>query len=174
MDPAGATVREPEDVLARLSIRQYLPLKPHQLRAGLIGGSDDAGTDLGLLPLRNRSDYPRFRTVFGNLLRLSHLRQDDLKELFFRVFDPAFRQRQVRLAADFAESYRLVRRQKRELDSLQAAEADARAFLADHMERTGVRTDLASLWARSPGRGQLRKPGHRHGPGPGARESGVP
>jgi len=139
-------LREPEVVLARLALKGYRVLEPRELRAALIGDGLDNVPPLGLLPLRNRSDYERFRTLFGNLLRLAHLRQDDLKRLFVDAHAADFRQPEIRLAADFAQSYRTVQRQKREVDALTEIEADARLYLQRHQSLRDTCAALVGQW----------------------------
>lgn len=71
VDPESQRLREPEAVLARLALKGYRALEPRELRTALIGDGADGTPALGLLPLRNRSDYERFRTLFLHLLRLA-------------------------------------------------------------------------------------------------------
>ena len=146
VDAQSQRLREPEEVLARLALKGYRALEPRELRAALIGDGIDNLPPLGLLPLRNRGDYDRFRTLFGNLLRLAHLRQDDLKHLFVDAHAADFRQPEIRLAADFAQPYRTVQRQKREVDALTEIETDARLYLQRAGALTAARASLVGQW----------------------------
>ena len=148
VDAGTQRMREPEEVLARLALKGYRALEPRELRAALIGDGIDNLPPLGLLPLRNRGDYERFRTLFGNLLRLAHLRQEDLKRLFVDAHAADFRQPEIRLAADFAQAYRTVQRQKREVDALTEIEADARLYLQRSAALDGLRATLVGQWRR--------------------------
>lgn len=147
VEPDTQRIREPEDVLARLALRQYRPVEPRELRAAL--GEESAGVPpLGLLPLRNRGDYERFRTLFLYLLRLAHLRQEDLKRLFVEAHAADFQRPQIQLATEFAQSWRTVQRQKREVDALGEIEPDARQFLERHQRWLGTRSEAAAAWRR--------------------------
>lgn len=146
VDPESQRLREPEAVLARLALKGYRALEPRELRTALIGDGADGTPALGLLPLRNRSDYERFRTLFLHLLRLAHLRQEDLKRLFVEAHAADFRQPEIRLSADFAQSYRTVQRQKREVDALTDIEADARQYLERHAAHQRLRGERGACW----------------------------
>jgi len=146
VDPDSQRLREPEAVLARLALKGYRALEPRELRTALIGDGADGTPSLGLLPLRNRSDYERFRTLFLHLLRLAHLRQEDLKRLFVEAHAADFRQPEIRLSADFAQSYRTVQRQKREVDALTDIEADARLYLERHAARQRLQAERGACW----------------------------
>lgn len=146
VDAATQRLREPEAVLARLALKGYRALEPREMRTALIGDSSDGTPALGLLPLRNRSDYERFRTLFLHLLRLAHLRQEDLKQLFVQAHAADFRQPEIRLSADFAQSYRTVQRQKREVDALTDIEPDARAYLERHAQRLQLQRERMVCW----------------------------
>ena len=77
-------IRPREEVQHRLAVKDFRLLEPRQLRAALTGIGDNRGVNLGLVPIRQRDHYERFRAVFGNLLRLAHLRQDELKQFLWK------------------------------------------------------------------------------------------
>ncbi len=79
------TVRPEEEIRARLSNHGYTLLEPRHLQAALTGIGDNKGVHLGLVPIRNRDHYERFRRAFSNLLRLSHLSQEEMKRFLFEI-----------------------------------------------------------------------------------------
>lgn len=143
---AERRVREPEDVRARLAPRGYALLEPRHLRAALTGLGDGRGVHLGLVPLRHRDHYPRFRAMFRNLLRLAHLRQEELKEFFVEIHQAEFRQVEIDLERDYAGQYDKVRRGAAELADLRAVEEEARRLLETAARRRKLRRELPALW----------------------------
>jgi len=101
---------------------------------------------LGLVPLRHRDHYDRFRAVFKNLLRLAHLRQEELKDFLIEIHASEFQQRAIDLDRDYAGQYEKVRRGADELRDLNAIEPEARRLLALAATRDGRRRELPALW----------------------------
>lgn len=140
-------MRSPDDVLARLASRGYTLLEPKSLRAALTGGMEDNEMDFGLVPIRHKNDYARFRGLFCNLLRLSHLRQEELKRLFCDIYRDQFHQREVDLQkSGYADRYSTVVNQLGELRHLKAIENDARRLLGLAEKRNELRCLLPDLW----------------------------
>ncbi len=92
----------------RLAAKDFRLLEPRQLRAALTGIGDNRGVNLGLVPIRQRDHYERFRSVFGNLLRLAHLRQDELKHFLLEIHRGDFQQRSIDLETGYSSQYRKV------------------------------------------------------------------
>jgi hypothetical protein len=115
---AERRVRPAEDVCARLAARSFVKLEPKHLRAALTGVGDSKDLHLGLVPLRNRGHYSRFRAIFRNLLRLAHLRQEELKTLLLDVFEGDFRQRKISLSRSYAQTLVRIRRDASEVREL--------------------------------------------------------
>lgn len=88
-------IREPEVVQPRLAAKEFKWLEPRHLRAALTGIGENRDVNLGLVPIRQRDHYERFRAVFGNLLRLAHLRQDELKQFLLEIHRGDFQQRTI-------------------------------------------------------------------------------
>ena len=135
-------VRTADDVYRALAVRGFRKLEPKHLRAALTGLGDDLGVGLGLLPLRNADDYPRFKTVFGHLLRLSHLKQHELKELLCEVYRATFPQVEVRLGDAIAEDFASVQRQVQRVEELETLRPTIERVLRKAERRTALRIAL--------------------------------
>ncbi len=99
-------VREPKDVSARLSVKHYTSIKNNSEHRELLlqaTRGDSKGT--GIVALRDNSQYPHFRETLKDLLRLSSITQDQMRNRLLmlanlRTDKPALDVRQM-----FGESY---------------------------------------------------------------------
>ena len=139
-------ILEPDKIRANLSIKGYTKLEPRHLRAALTGIGDSKGVHLGLVPIRNRDHYSRFRTVFRNLLRLSHLRQDELKALVLDIYRGDFQQIEINLEHQFSNLYRRVKIEAYELQELKALEEHIRLLVEQNIRRQRLKGRLPVLW----------------------------
>lgn len=139
-------VRPPEEIRSRLAARDFRLLEPRHLRAALTGLGENRGVNLGLVPIRQRDHYERFRAVFGNLLRLAHLRQHELKEFLLEIHQGEFQQRAIDLEAGYSSQYSKVRRQAAELSELRTIADEVRRVLELAAERDRLRRELPGLW----------------------------
>ena len=139
-------IRPREDVQHKLAVKQFRLLEPRQLRAALTGIGENRGVNLGLVPIRQRDHYERFRAGFGNLLRLAHLRQDELKQFLLEIHQGDFQQRTIDLETGYSSQYRKVCGEAEGLRDLRAIVEDVRRVLALADERDGLRRMLPGLW----------------------------
>ncbi len=139
-------IRASEDIRLRLSVRDFHLLEPRQLRAALTGIGDNRGVNLGLVPIRQRDHYERFRAVFGNLLRLAHLRQDELKQFLLEIHQGDFQQRTIDLETGYSNQYRKVCAEAEGLRDLRAIVEDVRRVLTLAEERDSLRRLLPGLF----------------------------
>lgn len=145
LDP-DRCVRASEDVRLRLAPKGFCLLEPRQLRAALTGLGDNRGVNLGLVPIRQRDHYERFRAVFGNLLRLAHLRQEELKQFLLEIHKGDFQQPTIDLEVGYSSQYRKVCGEAEALRELRALVEDVRRVLCLAAERDGLRRLLPGLW----------------------------
>ena len=89
---------------------------------------------LHLVPASRRDTYERFRRLFANILRLAHIKQDELKALILSVYESEFEQLSIDLAENYADGFSKVQRDSRELQELKLLEADINALL-DHLRQ---------------------------------------
>jgi hypothetical protein len=139
-------VRVPDEVRGRLAAKDFRLLEPRQLRAALTGIGDNRGVNLGLVPIRQRDHYERFRAVFGNLLRLAHLRQDELKQFLLEIHRNDFQQPEIDLGASYSNQYRKVCEQAEGLRELRAIIEDVHRVLELAALRNDVQRLLPGLW----------------------------
>jgi len=162
LDP-DRCVRASEDVRLRLASKGFCLLEPRQLRAALTGLGDNRGVNLGLVPIRQRDHYERFRAVFSNLLRLAHLRQDELKQFLLEIHRGEFQQPTIDLEVGYSSQYRKVCGEAEALRELRALVEDVRRVLSLAAERDGLRRLLPGLWEEvKAAYGQVREEISRH------------
>lgn len=156
-------VRASEEVRLRLAPKGFCLLEPRHLRAALTGLGDNRGVNLGLVPIRQRDHYERFRAVFGNLLRLAHLRQDELKQFLLEIHRGEFQQQTIDLEVGYSSQYRKVCGEAEALRELRALVEDVRRVLGLAAERDGLRRLLPGLWQEVKGAyGQVKEETSRH------------
>ncbi|HAT71290.1 MAG TPA: hypothetical protein DCS63_00555 [Elusimicrobia bacterium] len=136
-----------QKIKEKLSLKGYAELEPKHLRAALTGVGDNNGVNLGLVPLRHRDYYERFRSAFCNLLRLSHLKQEELKELLLEIYDTEFQVRAIDLERGYTSQYTAIKRGTQEVRTLKNLVPDITKFLAHADERGRLRGRLPALWA---------------------------
>ena len=139
-------IRPRDEIQHKLASKDFRLLEPRQLRAALTGIGENRGVNLGLVPIRQRDHYERFRAVFGNLLRLAHLRQDELKQFLLEIHQGDFQQRTIDLETGYSSQYRRVCGEAEGLRDLRAIALDVRRVLTLADERNGLRRLLPGLW----------------------------
>jgi len=143
---AGRCIRPSDEIRSHLAARDFCLLEPRHLRAALTGLGENRGVNLGLVPIRQRDHYERFRAVFGNLLRLAHLRQNELKEFLLEIHQGEFQQRAIDLEIGYSNQYRKVCRDAKELLELRTIADDVRRVLELASSRDSLRRLLPGLW----------------------------
>lgn len=139
-------VREPEAIMAILATKGYVRLEPRHLQAALTGTGDDRGMALGLVPARHSDTYNRFCKVFCNILRLSHIRQEELKQLLLDIYGNEFQQREIDLAKNYAQSFEQVKRDSHEVQELKLLQPDIERLLQHLQRRDNARAIMPALW----------------------------
>ena len=142
----GRHILEADKIRANLSVKGYTRLEPRHLRSALTGIGDSKGVHLGLVPLRNRDHYNRFRSVFKNLLRLSHLRQDELKALVLDIYRGDFQQVEIDLERQFTDLYSRVKTEAYELQELRGLEEHIRLLAEQHARQRRLQSRLPAVW----------------------------
>jgi hypothetical protein len=143
---AADQVMEPDQIRARLTDRGWTRLEPKHHRAALTGVGDARGIELGLVPVHSQRDYDGFRTLFCNILRLSHMKQDELKAQLLDLYKGDFKQPRIDLSAKYAEGLEQVRRDAHEVKELKQLETDIDNLLRHAEARGAARVALPALW----------------------------
>lgn len=139
-------IRPWEAIQERLASREFRHLEPKHLRAALTGLGDNQGVNLGLVPIRHRDQYQRFRAVFCNLLRLAHLRQEELKGFLLEIHQGQFQQQAIDLEESYSAHYRKVRQEVQALRELKAIAPQVEELLTTARQRDELRQQLPGLW----------------------------
>lgn len=135
-----------DKVKEKLALKGYAELEPKHLRAALTSIGDNKGINLGLVPLRHRDYYERFRSAFCNLLRLSHLKQEELKELLLEIYDSEFQVRTIDLERGYTNQYAAIKRDAQNLHLLKELAPDITKLLTHVAARDNWRKRLPALW----------------------------
>lgn len=139
-------MREPEDTIARLAVKGFKRMEPRHLKAALTGVGDARDVFLGLVPAKHGTTYDRFRKVFGNILRLSHIRQDELKQLLLDIYSNEFQQREIDLARHYSAGFEQVKRDSHEVQELKLLQGDIERLLRHLERRDHARQVIPALW----------------------------
>lgn len=139
-------MREPEDTTARLAVKSFKRMEPRHLKAALTGVGDARDVFLGLVPAKHGTTYDRFRKVFGNILRLSHIRQNELKQLLLDIYSNAFQQREIDLASNYSTGFKQVKRDSHEVQELKLLQGDIEKLLRHLERRDHARQVIPALW----------------------------
>jgi len=135
------------EVKLQLSDRDYTLLKPGLLRSALTGiGLDKIaarGLNLGLLPIKNIEGYAKFRNIYHNILDLSNVGQQELKNALLHICKGSFRSKgSINLEASFNERYVHVQKQRNNLEQLKRALPHINNCVELHEKRSITRSDL--------------------------------
>ncbi len=122
-------------IKARLAARNYALLAPRHLRGALTGLGELKGGHFGLVPLKSR-----------NHLRLSYLRQEELKSMILDIFKGDFHCPAIDLEKQYSDHYRRVRQETLDLQELKSLEAHIRELLKKNWKRSILLGRLPVLW----------------------------
>jgi hypothetical protein len=141
----GVTIRSGDEVKLELSAYDYTALKSHELRAALTGTSNNKGLSLDLLPIKNTESYITFRKTYHNLLNLSTIAQDELKELLIHVCESSFSlPKGIDLNESYSANYEEILRLKKEISIIQSLAPTIENCLTLYEEREQNRSDLVA------------------------------
>lgn len=148
IDPHTGEVLDFQNRIApALSSRDYATLSPTELMEALTGVGRGKTPLLGIVPVKNRTDYGKFRKIFRNLLHLAHLSQEELKKFLIDVNSSELKITEVDLTRDFSEKHRLVRKSARTLADLKASAENALQILQLDDNRREVQGELPCLYS---------------------------
>lgn len=139
-------VRGFDEIRAALASKAYTPLASGVLRAALTGVGDSHKVTLGLVPAKNRDTYKCFKDLFCNILRLSHIRQDEMKKLILSLFEKNFHQPKIDLAKTYQENFEKVKRDTRSVQMLKELVPDIERALLHRDKRDAARSRLPGLY----------------------------
>lgn len=142
----GRRVRAWDEIRARLHEHDLDKLEARDLRQSLVGGTTNGRAPLGILPLRRSASYESFHLLFRNLLRLSRLSQEELKDLFIdgAGIDP--RVRRVDLRQELSGPYETVAKHLAEIEDLRRVKPHLDLLIQAFDARARLRNELVARW----------------------------
>ena len=148
-------VREPRDVSARLTLKQYRVIKSAQEQKELllpaVGGD---GRGLGIVALRDPEKYHQFRETLKNLLTLSAITQEQMRDRLLMLADippdrTAFDARQL-----FGDDYDRIRARREQLVKFKKNQPAVEKLVNKFTERETARGELVWHWTDLRGKKQ--------------------
>ena len=140
-------VREPRDVNARLALKEFRIIKSAQEQKELllpaIGGN---GRGLGIVALRDPDKYHQFRETLKNLLTLSAITQEQMRDRLLMLADippdrTAFDAREL-----FGDDHDRIRSRREQLAKFKKNQELVKRLVAKFSDRETVRGELVWRW----------------------------
>ena len=138
-------VREPRDVNARLALKEFRVIKSAQEQKELLlpAASGD-GRGLGIVALRNPDKYHHFRETLKNLLMLSAITQEQMRDRLLMLADiPPDR---VAIDAREFQDYDILENQKKQLKRFKDNKDLVERLVSRFNEREVARGELVWRW----------------------------
>lgn len=113
-------VRDFEDVKADIieQRKHFRMLEPKDLRNSLTGVWEDRQLNLGIVPLRDGAAQERFVHLFRNLLKLSKMEQETIKQTLVEVYRREFTKPVIDLQKDHEASFSKLEKENRSIQQL--------------------------------------------------------
>ena len=103
-------IREPKAVTARLAARQFALVKTaHEHRELLLQATKGESRGVGLVALRDNDRYPQFRETLKNLLSLSTITQDQMRDRLLMLAGLSTEKYALDVRELFGEDYDKIR-----------------------------------------------------------------
>jgi hypothetical protein len=146
LDPKGQ-VREPKVVTARLASRHFALLKTtHEHRELLLLATKGESRGVGLVALRDNERYPQFRETLKNLLSLSTITQDQMRERLLMLASLSTEKYALDVRELFGEDYDKIRERKRKLNRFKEHQSKVEVFVDLCGRRNRLRGELVYRW----------------------------
>jgi hypothetical protein len=146
LDPNN-NVREPKDINARLSLKQYLPIKNAQeQREILLMATKGDAKGIGLVALRDNDRYPHFRETLKNLLCLSTISQDQMRGQLLMLAGLPADSCALDVRELFGDDYDHILRRKDKLLRFKKHQSHIELVVAGGARRESLRKELAYRW----------------------------
>lgn len=141
-------VREPKTVSARLTRKQYTALKTAQdHRELLLLATRGEGRGLGLVALRDNDKYPQFRETLKNLLYLSTISQDQMRDRLLMLADLSTEKFALDVRDLFGEDYDKIVERKRKLIRFKNHQTEIELLVDTCDQRDALRGKLIYCWS---------------------------
>jgi len=141
-------VREPKAVSARLTRKQYTVLKAAQdHREVLLLATKGEARGLGLVALRDNDKYPQFRETLKNLLYLSTISQDQMRDRLLMLADLSTEKCALDVRDLFGEDYDKIVERKRKLIRFKNHQSEVESLVDTCAQRDALRGKLIYCWS---------------------------
>ena len=141
-------VREPKTVSANLTRKQYTVLKTAQdHRELLLLATRGEGRGLGLVALRDNDKYPQFRETLKNLLYLSTISQDQMRDRLLMLADLSTEKVALDVRDLFGEDYDKIVERKRKLIRFKSHQSEVELLVDTCAQRDALRGKLIYCWS---------------------------
>jgi DNA repair exonuclease SbcCD ATPase subunit len=141
-------VREPRAVSAKLSGKNYTTLKSAQdHRELLLQATKGEGQGTGIVALRDNDKYPHFREILKNLLCLSTITQDQMRDRLLMLAGLPTEKHALDVRELFGEEYRNILDQKQKLVRFKKHQDQIETLVDICARRDTIRGELIYRWS---------------------------
>lgn len=138
-------IKPGEEVRRNLSVHNYKTLKSSDIQAVLTGVGLNDSVYLGLLPVKNKSDYIKFRGIYKNLLNLSHVKQAEFQEALLHMCLPQTNSKGcVDVGNQSSDFYNQIKVKQDAIKMLKLVKTDIEEALEKYDTRASYRGDLVA------------------------------
>lgn len=140
-------VRTFDEVKSRIASERFFKLlEPSDIRAAVVGESKIPEINMGIVPLKDSSRYGDFIYLFKNLLRLSHLTQQDIKDTLLTVYKRDIRHSaEVDLSREYGDTYTALHAEGVKLQNLKQIKPTVSRLKALRDKQDKARRDLPAM-----------------------------
>lgn len=142
------TVRSFAEVKARLAGERYFKLlEPADIRLAVVGDySASPALNMGIVPLKRSDRYGDFVYLLKNLLRLSSLSQQDIKDTLLNVYRHDIQTTEIDLYGTYADLLTKLAAERAKLQNLQEVARRSLGLKAARSKRDRARKDLPAMY----------------------------
>ena len=141
-------VREPKAISGKLSDRNYTALKSAQEhRELLLQATKGEGSGTGLVALRDNDKYPHFRDTLKNLLCLSTITQDQMRDRLLMLAGLPTEKYALDVRELFGEDYERILRLKHKLVRFKKHQSQVELLVDTCARRGSMRGELIYRWS---------------------------
>lgn len=143
---AGGKVREPDDVKARLSLKHFKLIKAARHRELLLLPTKGEPDSAGIVALRQPDNFHNFRETFKNLLTLSSVTQDQMRDRLLMLAGMSENKLALDIRKVFGQEYDDIVRRRQELRAFKGNKDRIELLLSTCEARSNLRSELMRRW----------------------------
>lgn len=142
----GEQMREPRAVNGRLAMKDFRVLTAAEHRALLLPRSREYPLGQGLVPVKDVPRYPHFRDTLKNLLTLTNLTQEQMRDRLLMLAGFSADAVALDVRELFRDDYDLKLEERRRLERFKKAEGELRKLVERFRDREKLRGELMHRW----------------------------